>query len=428
MAEDLLPRDDFRAAEDREGLLSYHPLIASGMVLLVTGDRIEDVNAYDLHTGAPLWPHSRDAPESRDTGTGPQGGLGRIYPPTYVGVPRFTMTAHGTTLYVKLGLQATSFPVRARQLAPEPGYLAALDLTAQKKRLFEIHLDQAQWETGWALEGAPVTDGRSLYTAMRRRDNLRAQAHVACFDMKRGRLRWRTFVAAADTLGQGKSLEYTHNLLALDQGTLYFNTNLGAVAALRAEDGRITWLTRYPRAPIGGEDPQRSQRHVYRDVTPCLVHRDFVFVAPGDCDRVFALDAGTGILLWATAPQTAVDVVHLLGVGHGNLIASGSHLYWFDVESGQVKARFPGRLEDPLRGYGRGLLAGDRIYWPTRDRIHVFDQRGPRPVRQPIDLATVGITGGNLATSDDVLIVAGSDRMTAFRVHGPGVIRADGQP
>jgi outer membrane protein assembly factor BamB len=209
-----------------------------------------------------------------------------------------------------------------------------LDLEAQKKLLFEIHPDQPPWGEGWALEGPPVADGQHLFVALRRRDNLRAQAHVACFDAKRGRLRWRKFIAGADTVGQGRLVEYTHNLLTLDQGVLYYNTNLGAVAALRAEDGQIQWITRYPRMPASAPQPGRSLRHLLRDLTPCLVSQGIVFVAPADCDRLFALDAATGTLRWTTEEQTASDLVHLLGVGQGQLLASGSRLWWLDVETG----------------------------------------------------------------------------------------------
>src|SRR2546421_102772 len=44
--------------------------------------------------------------------------------------------------------------------------------------------------------------------------------------------------------------ECTHTLLTLHQGTLYYNTNLGVVAALDAQDGVIQWLVAYRRATL----------------------------------------------------------------------------------------------------------------------------------------------------------------------------------
>ena len=105
-------------------------------------------------------------------------------------------------------------------------------------------------EEGWAFEGAPVADAAGVYVAMRRND-IRPQAHVACFDSQSGRLRWRRFVCGAETPARGIFHQCTHNLLTLHGETLYYNTNLGAVAALSTEQGRLHWVSLYPRARHG---------------------------------------------------------------------------------------------------------------------------------------------------------------------------------
>ena len=84
-----------------------------------------------------------------------------------------------------------------------------------------------------------------------RHADIRPQLHVACFDTATGRMRWRRFICAAETPARGTLAECTHNLLTLAGGTIYVNTNLGAVAALAAESGRINWLSLYPRAARG---------------------------------------------------------------------------------------------------------------------------------------------------------------------------------
>ena len=60
-------------------------------------------------------------------------------------------------------------------------------------------------------------------------------AYVACFDAATGRRLWRTSIGAADTPAGGLGDEITHNLLTLVGDRIYFNTNLGLVAALDAE-------------------------------------------------------------------------------------------------------------------------------------------------------------------------------------------------
>jgi outer membrane protein assembly factor BamB len=414
-----LATDEHRVAEGQVQLLSYHPLVVDRTVLVATGERPDDVLAYDLETGRPLW-SAAAAPAAGDVRAAAPARRGgdRLQH----GVPRYTLTAADQRLFVKLGAQATIQVERARQEPRPPGYLAALDLTAQKKLLFEIHVDGSEWGAGWALEGAPLVAGERLYVALRRCVNVRSQAHVACFRLRGNgaRLRWRKLIVSAETPGQGEADEYTHNLLTLDQGTLYYNSNLGAVAALRADDGLVQWLVKYPRSPTG-RSPYHSRRHWLRSLNPCLVHKDLAIVAPSDCDRIFALDAATGFTLWSTLPQQAVDAVHLLGVAGDTLIASGNRLYWIDVHRGEVVQAFPARVEESLGGFGRGILAGEEVYWPTRDRLYVFHQRHMRLTRQPVDLACMGLTGGNLVVSRGVLLIAGANQLAAFNAHGPSV-------
>ena len=84
--------------------------------------------------------------------------------------------------------------------------------------------------------------------------------------------------------------------LTLAEGTLYFNTNLGAVASLSADDGHIRWLTTYSRAKKGAT----TTAHLFRDLNPCLYHRGTLYVAPTDSPQVLAIDAMTGAMRWAT--------------------------------------------------------------------------------------------------------------------------------
>ena len=57
----------------------------------------------------------------------------------------------------------------------------------------------------------------------------------------------------------------------------------------------------------------------YGDLCPGLFDGRHLFAAPADSDRLFCLDAMTGQLLW---DREGVDVVHLLGVVRGRLIAT----------------------------------------------------------------------------------------------------------
>ena len=71
------------------------------------------------------------------------------------------------------------------------------------------------------------------------------------------------------------------------------------------------------------------------------------------------------------------------------------------------------------RGLGRGILAGSAVYWPTRERIYVFDQYSGQQVRQPIELAALGLQGGNLVIDDGVLLIGLGRRAGGVQCHGP---------
>ncbi len=405
-----------RVAEDAGALLSYHPLVVGDLIVIAdrkrdreNGSFVPVIRVFDLHTGEPAWAGAEETFEGKRLFTS-AGSRRRL------GVPRFTLTAFGQTLFARVGSQLTGWP--ADESGPhENGYLVALDLTAQGRQLPEFHnpLDHPRFarDRNWVFEGSPLTDGANLFVAMRRND-VRPQAHVACFDARTGALRWRRFVCSAETPGQGQAEELTHNLLTLHQGTIYFNTNLGAVAALRAEDGAVKWIALYPRADVDRADPQNETLHFQRDLNPCVFHKGLLFVAPSDCDHVFALCGATGQMIWQAWPT---DAIHLLGVGGEHLIASGNRLWWLDVYTGETLAKFPEHDRPDPRGFGRGVLAGKFIYYPTREKIHVFHQTPadgqPQWARQPIDLAKwdAGVSGGNLVVSGEYLIIAAAEKL-----------------
>lgn len=406
------------AAED---WLCYHPLVFQTSVLVATGDTLDDVHGYDLATGRPLWLETSLPPDA--VAAAGATGLRGTASGGQLGTPHYTLTLDGDRLYAKLGPQATALPLSDRREPLPGGYLTALDLQADKKRLFEIRFDQSPWGEGWAVEGVPLAADGRLYVALRQQDGVRTQFHVVAFDSKRGELVWQRFIAAAETFQQGATIEYTQNLLSLDEGTLYLNTNRGAIAALRARDGQIHWVTRYPQ--VAADDGEAAVREPSpgRGLTPCVIHQGLVFAAPADSDCVFALEAASGLLRWATPRGVVADIQFLLGVGQGNLLVSGDRLVWIDAASGDIKGRFPATVDGALRGTGRGVLAGTQVYWPTRDRIYVFDQGGPQPTRQPIELAPLGLTGGNLVIARDLLLIAAADRLSAFNAGGPATPR-----
>lgn len=417
-----------RVAEDAQRLLSYHPIIVDNLLLV---NNQHQIFAFDLRTGGPAWASDDPKRPMGEIFNGENGSPSASRMQRGLGVPRFTMTAHNGKLFARMGSQVTSRPLESLD-GRSGGYLVCLDLKSQGRVVWTLPEPGRKAlieDEKWAFEGSPVVGGANVYVAMRKSD-VRPQAHVACFDVETGSRRWRTMICSAETPGGGQSDEITNNLLTLEQDTLYYNTNLGAVAAISARDGRLQWASTYPRARKAGPDGQdRRTAHFYRDLNPCVYYRGMLMVAPTDCESIFALDAGSGELLWES--HLPEDTVHLLGVGHGNLLASGDTLWWIDAERGKVIKHWPDTT--PL-GYGRGVLSGDQVLWPTRGELFVFDQAvapGAKDERDPISLAgNRGAMGGNLVAAGDWLLIAGSDKLYAFRQQGqaPGATSERSRP
>ena len=102
-------------------------------------------------------------------------------------------------------------------------------------------------------------------------------------------------------------------------------------------------------------------------------------------------------------------------------MASGDRLYWISLKessAGQVLRMFP--ESEAHMGYGRGVLAGDTVYWPTRTQIYLFDRRTALP-KKVVELLPRDMVGGNLLVAAGHLIVATPTELVALRRHrAPG--------
>jgi hypothetical protein len=404
-----------RVAENSFRLLPHHPLIVNDLAVVQTGPSREEVQAYHLRTGEPVLP-------AIERSRAPIEILNRT---SVFGVPRFAPTAAGTNLCLLDGFTLVSAADDRQRL---PAKLETIDLAADRKLLWDYSPKAPAWPDSFTLAGPPAVAGPRVFVTLRSREAGREQTHVAALDLRDGRLLWRQMVGTAEPFVEPTITVFTHLMLTVRHETVYCNTNNGLVAALEASTGHVRWQTSYPRS--GSEDPaaDRNKLHLYRDLNPCLLYRDILVVAPTDCNRLFALDATTGIPVWVTPAELAADAVHLLGVSQDRLVVSGECVYWFEIHSGRLVGLFPesfkaaaGFARPEPRGYGRGVLAGQHLYWPTRDAIVVIgagtnqlanDWR-PVVVRE-IDLSEFGATGGNLSWGNRTLLIAGADRLLAF--------------
>jgi outer membrane protein assembly factor BamB len=192
-------------------------------------------------------------------------------------------------------------------------------------------------------------------------------------------------------------------------GQIYLNTNLGLVAAIDADSGNIEWISRYDRLTgktftVGAAVPS----HFDRDPAPCVYSDGLLFVAPSDSPAIFAINATTGKVIWQQ--NQVPDALQLLGVVGKQLIASGERISSLDTSSGRINWTWPESDRAGVRGMGRGLIAGNEVFWPTRTAIYTLDPKNGSQTRSPISLAPLS-GGANLAASRGRLVVAGYDKL-----------------
>jgi cellulose synthase operon protein C len=405
-----------------ERLLAYHPIVFGDQVII---ENEKQIIAYNLNTR----PGDRETPAST-TGAVEvawktpdlMGGASAQKPSA--GLARYTLTAFGDRIFARIGQPPSSSPPMNRMgmgmSPPGPSYIVAVERTQGKllwkREASDIPLPKRQVGGGIGsknavFEGSPVADARNVYVAITDRIEMTA-TYVVCLDAETGATRWARYICEANSNVDPLSsagFEISHRLVTLDGPTLYYQTNLGAVASLDAESGSIRWLATYPWQGRNGEGQGRE-----RDLNPAIVHDGLVIVSPDDTKRIYAFEAATGRLAWKTDEiAEEVRLTHLLGVAKGKLIATGDQVLWFDVKTGKKVHVWPDNPQG-TQGFGRGILAGDRIYWPTETEIHVFDQETGLKADAPIKLGEFQCKGGNLAVGDGYLIVAQANSLVVF--------------
>jgi outer membrane protein assembly factor BamB/tetratricopeptide (TPR) repeat protein len=401
------------AASSPEPALPYFPIIVGDQIVLCDD---ASVTAYHL---AP-----RANPESGQAAITPAQLLAwdqKLRTPfgdtpartPISGTVRYSLSAAADRIFVRLG------SLGSRGLG---GTLIAIrnNRQVEGKRLWEraasdISLPREPGDNQnrfAAFEGAPIATDVSVFIALTE-TGTETGCYVACLDAESGATRWVRYLGNSNAPVDGfafqagaSSTDVGHRLLASDGDTLFYLTHMGALAALDVQNGSIRWLATYPT-----RDRARSV-NLKRAANPAIVQAGKVVIAPDDSAPVFAFEAATGRLLWKSQPLE--QAVHLLGFAKGGIALTGDHVWLLDPDSGKVRATWP--EVGAFDGYGRGLLAGDAIFWPTKTDIKVLDQTtgtpgGHPPIRL---LQQFGTSGGNLAIGDGYLAIAQRDALVVF--------------
>jgi outer membrane protein assembly factor BamB len=401
-----------RLAMHGRNALSYFPLVYRDLVLVNDDARIFAWKLFARSakddTPVPAWPKEGD-----DSGLVWQ--FEKIVGfPEKMGTPRFTMSIANGRLYAKMGQTVTGRSKNS--FAPLQSAIVCLDLAGNEGELVWLARAEETLGDGWAFDGSPLADGEHVYVVARK-SQPQMQLNVACFHAVTGNLVWnRKVCTAVSPLADVKNL-ISHLLLTRGDDALYLSTDLGAILAIDPRDGTLRWATTYESHEV--ENDIVPADHSLRGLQPCVSARGIVLATPSDFGGVMALDASGGAIRWERRLKGGVR--HILGVTAAGLaIVSGDRLWAVDLATGQIRWQL-GNDDPGEGGYGRGVLAGDLVYWPKRlELLMVRQADGAIQSRRNLE-ALYGKEeggGGNLTIAEGTLLIAKPDRLSAFGEYG----------
>jgi outer membrane protein assembly factor BamB/tetratricopeptide (TPR) repeat protein len=228
--------------------------------------------------------------------------------------------------------------------------LVALDeITGQLKWAYGPMMASTEEEAMMRFESAPTGGPETVYAGYVL-DNtspglhLESEYGIIAFESQTGRILWRKPICRQRP-GKFASLDFTRGIRKrirsfmspplYHQGTVYYCTNAGAVAALDALSGRVKWLTNYPYWSYPGDihDATRGWGNVswsdgkrihpagsglWMNQAPLIVG-DALYVLAVDSKFLFKMDRRNGKILWTRVrPDFEISrgggrLVHFMG-------------------------------------------------------------------------------------------------------------------
>ncbi len=370
-------------------LLSYYPVLAGNRVL-VAGASF--VSGYDLPTGRRVLHYdlAADLGEAESSVSPASDAC-------------YTLSASEERVFARLGAQRSG---SSRRKTGADSFLVCLNLGTTSGSPLRWKVPAKSTEGPPAVfEGAPIVHQGRVYVAETRPSGVQALTSIACYDADRGALRWQREICATKEFKDNER-PIRHHLLTLAGPNLVYCSHSGAIIALDADAGRPAWAVRYASRGLKTRDGDPSPR----SLAPCLYAGGRVYAAPLDLDRILCLDALTGHLVWESTP---LEVVHLLGAARGRLLFTSitprKSIQALDLANGNtIRAWYKPDDDSDLPSYGRGLLAGDWVFWPTRLGLYILTLERAETVFFDANIR------GNLAAANGCLVVAGSKELSAY--------------
>ncbi|MEE2643191.1 MAG: hypothetical protein VX768_21360 [Planctomycetota bacterium] len=346
-----------------------------------------------------------------------------------LGRPVFDLTLGEGMLFARMGDPRTSY--RNDRITRNRSYLLGLDLQQGERLLpgFPLENEDPRIE----FDATPVVKQGRLFVVRRKtfRDNAVGQIRIECLELSQSsraeqlKVRWRFESVSGESNNRGTWDEVTNTRLLLVEDQVAF-VGLGFVVLLDQASGQPRWIADYHRdrfSLAGSDDDPVEAGLPTRFREQAIFVKGKLLVAPSDSRCLFCFDGRTGRCLWKAETE---GTSHLLGTTEDAVLVSGHHLHWYSMESGKLVARFPATRPSPrsgfglseVRGIGEGMLVEPFFYWPTMNKIFVFEtefNRAGQPVlRQVVDLKMRKVSGGNLRVRGGIMLIAGDQSLVAF--------------
>ncbi len=396
---------------------AFFPIIAGDWVI-VAGP--QSVMAYDLRTARRVGHFDlQNLRKAIDIGNRPILALDAGYTVTAVEMS----SGAPSRVYARLGTAGNMST--ETQEGRGNSFLICLDLQPQGDGQFHLcwhHAASATDEPVAYWEGAPVALDEQVFIARTRVDKNPGTTSVDCYDSDSGDLRWRRDICVPAPsepvpLGSGTGRP-RRNLLTLAGSNLVYAPDAGVIVALEAATGRRAWAFRYPSRGLKTDNGDPSPR----GLNPVVYDSGRVFASPVDFDGILCLDARSGEKLWE---RKGIEAVHMLGTAKGKLLLTTAKTEsWpagiraLEAESGADVRRWiqPGDASS-LHSYGRGLLAGEWVFWPIirntddgpQKEILVLNQEDGQPAINAPSFWQVH--AGNMAFGNGCLAVADNENL-----------------
>jgi outer membrane protein assembly factor BamB/TolA-binding protein len=394
----------FRAARRGGKFVSFMPVYADGLICFHDGVTVWALNAV---SGNLAWKYTSNMAAIKTQSNNYD----------HTPAPLFTASVDAGRLFVQFGQQPYSFYGVSAQY--DDSSLVCLDVVTGEelwsltKQDLAAHLDDVR------IDGTPVPFRGKLYAVGRRTKTFGFEdAYLIRIDGATGEIDWHTHLASASIGGQTVQRP-TLSFPAIVDDTVFISTNLGAVAAIAAHDGRVRWLRLYERRPRSDRPSRRSRstKTYPWQYGPTVCDGGKVFALPLDGEDFLILDQSDGRILHRESTSDLHDLQIIAGVMNGRLYGIGADVFAWDVESKKEVWAHP--LAD-WELFGRPFLTNDRLLVSVAQN----EEDGARPgalLSYPINADPPELRrwdalteGGNVLVTPDQIVIAGDDYITAY--------------